>query len=176
MVQARVAGHSGSSRYYQKAKKRKGDYTMKRKEILDTATKCVCGDREQDYGSPENNFATIAALWEPYLKRKCVSPNADVCVLPEDVGILLALMKIGRIASGNVKEDNYIDLAGYAACAGEIETDKHKQRKVAGSPSARYFCVFCGNFKDGSCRVDPEKCFFPEDYSQPSYWIPKGEI
>ena len=37
MVQAEVAGHSGSSRYYQKAKKRKGDYTMKRKEVLDTA-------------------------------------------------------------------------------------------------------------------------------------------
>ena len=97
---------------------------MNREEILKTATKCVCGDREQDYGSPESNFSTIAALWEPYLKRKCVSPDADVCVLPEDVGILLALMKIGRIASGNVKEDNYIDLAGYAACAGEIETDK----------------------------------------------------
>ena len=26
---------------------------MTRKEILEAAEKCVCGDREQDYGSPE---------------------------------------------------------------------------------------------------------------------------
>ena len=36
---------------------------MNRKEILEAAAKCVCGDREQDYGSPENNFAIIARLW-----------------------------------------------------------------------------------------------------------------
>jgi hypothetical protein len=33
---------------------------------------------------------------------------------------MMALLKIGRIASGQAKADNYIDLAGYAACAGEI--------------------------------------------------------
>ena len=35
---------------------------MNRKEILDTAAKCVLGDREQDYGTPESNFALIALL------------------------------------------------------------------------------------------------------------------
>lgn len=40
---------------------------MKREEILDAAKRCVCGDREQDYGSPERNFQTIAYLWETYL-------------------------------------------------------------------------------------------------------------
>lgn len=34
---------------------------MTRREILEQARKCVCGDREQDYGSPEQNFKTIAA-------------------------------------------------------------------------------------------------------------------
>lgn len=29
---------------------------MNREEILKCAKICVCGDREQDYGSPENNF------------------------------------------------------------------------------------------------------------------------
>ena len=37
---------------------------MKREDILDMAKTCVCGDREQDYGSPENNFDTIAKLWK----------------------------------------------------------------------------------------------------------------
>lgn len=34
---------------------------------------------------------------------------------------MLALLKIARIASGNAKKDNWVDLAGYAACGGELE-------------------------------------------------------
>lgn len=96
---------------------------MTRKEILDAAAKCVLGDREQDYGSPESNFATIAALWEVYVVRRCAEQGATICILPEDVAAMLALLKIARIASGHAKEDNWIDLAGYAACGGEIETE-----------------------------------------------------
>lgn len=91
-----------------------------RKSILAEAERCVCADREQEYGAPEDNFSTIAALWEPYLECKCVSSGANVCIEAEDVAIMMALLKIGRIASGQVKADNYVDLAGYAACAGEL--------------------------------------------------------
>ena len=95
---------------------------MKREEILDAAKRCVCGDREQDYGSPENNFQTIADLWAIYLSARCLSDGSDFCICPEDVAAMLALLKIARIASGHAKEDNWIDLAGYAACGGELET------------------------------------------------------
>lgn len=40
----------------------------------------------------------------------------------EDVAMMMVLFKTGRIMSGKVNPDNYIDLAGYAACAGEIAT------------------------------------------------------
>lgn len=96
---------------------------MTREEILAQAQRCVCGDREQDYGSPEDNFQTVAQLWDVYLRRKCVSFCADVSLLAEDVAVMLALLKIARIASGHAKEDNWVDLAGYAACGGEIETE-----------------------------------------------------
>ena len=43
-----------------------------KEEILDKAKECVCGQREQDYGKPEDSFAMIAALWKPYLKERCV--------------------------------------------------------------------------------------------------------
>jgi hypothetical protein len=86
---------------------------MTRNEILDTAKKCVSGDREQDYGSPENNFNRIADLWTAYLGYP---------VNAKDVACMLALLKIARIASGHAKADNWVDLAGYAACGGEIET------------------------------------------------------
>ena len=95
--------------------------SMTRSEILAAAERCVVGDREQDYGSPENSFARIAEFWTTYLRDKAVPPGVDLCVLPEDVAAMLALLKIARIASGHAMADNWIDLAGYAACGGEIE-------------------------------------------------------
>ena len=95
---------------------------MTRKEILETAAACVSGQREEDYGSPEDNFETIAGLWEIHLKAKCISSSADVCVMAEDVAMMMALLKIARIASGRAKVDSFVDLAGYAACGGEIGT------------------------------------------------------
>ena len=85
---------------------------MNRPEILDRAKACVWGDREQDYGSPESNFGKIAYFWSTYLGYP---------VSPVDVAAMLALLKIARIASGHAKDDNWVDLAGYAACGGEIE-------------------------------------------------------
>lgn len=90
---------------------------MTRSEILTKANACVCGDREQDYGSPERNFQTIADLWTTYLEGR----GENFCFSPVDVASMLALLKIARIASGHAKADNWIDLAGYAACGGELE-------------------------------------------------------
>lgn len=82
------------------------------------AERCVCGEREQDYGSPENNFKTVANLWIDYLTAK----DEPLDIEAKDVAVMLALLKIARIASGHAKEDNWVDLAGYAACGGEIES------------------------------------------------------
>jgi hypothetical protein len=37
---------------------------------------------------------------------------------------MMALFKIGRIAGNRTHDDNYVDLAGYAALAGEISMKK----------------------------------------------------
>ena len=95
---------------------------MTRANILQAAELCVCGHREQDYGSPENNFRLIAQLWEPYLQARCVSDGAEVRINAEDVAMLMALLKVARICTGKGTEDSFVDLAGYAACAGEIVT------------------------------------------------------
>jgi hypothetical protein len=87
--------------------------------ILETAAGYVTKDREQQYGSPENNFMTIAGFWQQYIITK---HGTYIEVTAEDVANMMCLLKIGRIASGQKKDDNYIDLAGYAACAGEIAT------------------------------------------------------
>ena len=91
---------------------------MTREEILAAAKQCVSGDRDQDYGSPEKSFDMIAALWEPYLRQKC---GGHICLTAADVGAMMCLFKLARIATGHSKADNWIDLAGYAACGGELE-------------------------------------------------------
>lgn len=88
---------------------------MTRKEILDTAAKCVLGDREQDYGTPENNFALIANLWTGYTGVKFDA---------QDVACMMILMKLVRIRNGGGTGDSYVDIAGYAACGGEILGNK----------------------------------------------------
>lgn len=89
---------------------------MTRPEILQKAEACVCGHREQEYGSPENNFQTIANLWRAY-------KGVDFTAV--DVAMMMALLKIARIQSGTATEDSFVDLAGYAACGGEIATDNY---------------------------------------------------
>ena len=83
---------------------------MTRVEILEEACKCICGKREQDYGSPEDNFQLISDLWTAYLKTPVKS---------KDVAMMMVLLKVARIKAGS-SEDSFIDLAGYAACGGEI--------------------------------------------------------
>lgn len=87
-----------------------------RRDILRCAEKCVCGKREQDYGTPESNFQLIADLWNDYLKKE----RSSIVVDAKDVSMLMALMKIARIRNGGGSGDSFVDLAGYAACGGEI--------------------------------------------------------
>jgi hypothetical protein len=94
---------------------------LTRADILHAAEKCVCGQREQDYGTPEDNFETIAELWETYLRRACVDEAGGVYIDANDVAMMMALLKIARIAAGGGKTDSWIDLAGYAACGAECE-------------------------------------------------------
>ena len=79
--------------------------------ILDEARRCVCRSREEEYGSPEDSFGMIARLWSAY-----TGCGFD----PKDVAVMMILLKTARIAGGSRNLDNWIDIAGYAACGGEI--------------------------------------------------------
>ena len=92
---------------------------MKREEVLQTAKKMVCGHREQDYGSPEDNFKAIAALWSGY---------KHIEFSPVDVSMMMALMKIARISTGTGTDDSFVDLAGYAACGAECKDNSDPKK------------------------------------------------
>ena len=87
------------------------DAPTTRAEILDAAKKIVTGDREKQYGSPEDNFGVIARLWSTYAGREFT---------PVDVAMMMTLLKVARIKTGHYKADSYIDACGYLACAAEI--------------------------------------------------------
>lgn len=130
---------------------------MTRSEILDTAKKCVCGQREQDYGSPESNFQLIADLWNAYLGTHCCS-NVDgyAClddITPKDVAMMMALLKIARIRNGGGTGDSFVDLAGYAACGGELCSDVKNYPAKANVTKTCRTCKYSDESdKFGICR------------------------
>lgn len=94
---------------------------LTRAAVLEKARACVCGEREEDYGSPEDSFGCIAELWEAYLRAACIAPDSVVRVTPTDVAMMMALLKIARVGTSSIggTADSFVDLAGYAACGAE---------------------------------------------------------
>ena len=84
-----------------------------RKRVLREAEKCVCGQREQDYGTPEDSFRKIGTFWTAYL-------NYAVKIDAEDVAAMMALLKIARISENPQHMDSWVDGCGYFSCGGEI--------------------------------------------------------
>ena len=88
-----------------------------RELILKEAITCTCTDRNLQYGGPETTFPAIAELWTGYLRAN----GHNITLTAKDTALMLMLFKTGRaITSETPKADTYIDMAGYAACAGEI--------------------------------------------------------
>lgn len=87
-----------------------------KKELLETAIKTVCRDRQDQYGSAEDNFKCIAELWTTYLHGTTITPV--------DVANMMILLKVARNSTGSGKADNWVDIAGYAACGCELENNK----------------------------------------------------
>ena len=92
----------------------------KTKEILEETINIVTGQRQDDYGDKVVNHRNIAELWSAYL---------DTQIAPHDVAICMLLVKVARLKNRKT-EDCYIDMAGYAAIAGEI----YEQEDDADSP------------------------------------------
>ena len=99
---------------------------MKRDEILKTAEEIVTKDRNVQYGEPEDNFAVIAEYWSTYLSQH--NGGRAVLLTPMDVALMMVLFKLGRLTTARaVTLDNFVDAAGYVACAGEIATDMEQE-------------------------------------------------
>lgn len=89
-------------------------------DCLTAAHEAVCGDRQLNYGTPEDNFGRIATLWNAYMV--CRQGGRAQPISPMDVSIFNIMIKVARIANIPGHKDSWIDIAGYAACGYDITT------------------------------------------------------
>ena len=91
---------------------------MTKEEILMKAQEIVSNDRNVSHGDAYKNHAEIAEYWNTFLDNK-LRPMANITA--EDVALMMVLLKISRNNQGKkFNIDNFVDIAGYAAIAGEI--------------------------------------------------------
>ena len=88
-----------------------------KEEILAKASDLISNDRNKSHGDAFNNHAEIAEFWNIFLDKK-LNPMASITA--DDVAIMMILLKISRHTQGEKNNmDNCVDMAGYAAIAGE---------------------------------------------------------
>lgn len=97
-----------------------------KKDVLDTAIAAVA-DRGLNYGKPEDNFVRIANLWNAHIVNcgwRLKSQSGEIANLdPSDVAVMMVLLKVARLENDSTHFDSWVDIAGYAACGGEITGD-----------------------------------------------------
>lgn len=73
--------------------------------VLIEADSLINGTRQDDYGTPDENFAVVANLWTAY--TGFVFSVDDVC-------IMMTLLKIARLKTGEkYHRDSVVDGCGY---------------------------------------------------------------
>lgn len=82
-----------------------------RSEILSKADALITEDREETHGDLNVTMGRIAAIW---------SARLGVAVTPAQVAILMVDLKTVRAWGNPAHSDNWVDMAGYAACGGEL--------------------------------------------------------
>jgi hypothetical protein len=94
------------------------DATPLRVEALRQAATIINGDRNAQYGEPEDNFNRIGKIWSVILNHEITS---------EDVAMMMVGLKVARYAANSgFQGDTWIDIAGYAGCGYEVGHIKNK--------------------------------------------------
>jgi hypothetical protein len=84
---------------------------MTRACVLDAARDAVLRDRAATHGAVENSFGQIAAVW---------SVRLGGAITAAQVALMLVDLKVARAWGNPGHGDNWVDIAGYAACGGEV--------------------------------------------------------
>lgn len=91
------------------------DANPPRAQILHEAAQLITGDRNVTYGSPTQNFTNISHLWNARFGHMLREGEKFTAA---DVADAMILVKVARNIADQ-KRDNWLDIAGYAACGYE---------------------------------------------------------
>lgn len=80
--------------------------------VLQEADALIHGDRNAQYGNPNQDFQRTADMWTALLQYKLQDGQR---ILAKDVAWMMMLLKASRAQHSN-KRDHYVDAAGYAGC------------------------------------------------------------
>lgn len=79
---------------------------------MEEASRIINGQRDVQYGGPEDNFSRIAKIWSVLFHREFTT---------EDVAMAFVATKLARFASNSgYQPDTWIDIVGYGACGYEV--------------------------------------------------------
>jgi hypothetical protein len=85
---------------------------LPRIDALRDAANIITGDRDKQYGGPEENFERISKIWSIIL---------GVSITREDVAMMMVGLKVARYANkSGFQPDTWVDIAGYAGCGYEV--------------------------------------------------------
>lgn len=91
-----------------------------RAQVLEEAKRLITGDRNKSYGSATENFTNIAKIWNVQFGHMLKDGYEFTA---GQVGEAMISVKLAR-AIAQPKRDNYVDMAGYAACTAEVRSDE----------------------------------------------------
>jgi hypothetical protein len=81
-------------------------------DILETALRITRGDRQAQYGPPDQDFRRTAGMWTALFSHML---QPGVSFEPMHIALAMILLKASR-QMHQKKVDNWVDLAGYARC------------------------------------------------------------
>lgn len=92
--------------------------TDTRRAALAEVERIVCGDRDAQYGPPEDSFADIATIANVALKTYLAKP-----LDPVGVALFMRSLKLARNGRDPMHRDSWIDGAGYSVCGAAVLSD-----------------------------------------------------
>ena len=90
--------------------------------VLRLALDLVTGPRRTAYGPPTQNFTDTADLWTVLFRRKLREGERFEA---SDIPLAMVALKSARLSNDRtaLRADNWADVAGYAACGAETDSE-----------------------------------------------------
>lgn len=79
------------------------------------------GERQQNYGHPNQDFSRTAAMWTGLLGQQ-LKEGAEITM--QDVALMMGLLKVSRLKSSPGHHDSITDLIGYTVCYDRLGEDE----------------------------------------------------